>query len=196
MLAVLVTRIAAEEQIVLIDDESDVVKRSAEPIFFGKGGGRGGGHRGGGGYGGGGHGGGHGGRGGGYGHGKRSVDAEEPEEITEDVLNVEKRSAEPIFFGKGGGRGGGHRGGYGGGGHGGGHGGRGGGYGHGKRSIEDSETEELIEDESNLVKRSAEPIFFGKGGGRGGGHGGGYGGGHGGRGGGFVGGKGGQQARV
>ena len=136
----LLAAFATAEKDELNDEENEIVKRSAEPIFFGgKGGGRGhGGGHGGGGYGGG-RGGGHG--GGGYGHGKRSV-------VDEETLNEEselvKRSAEPIFFGKGGGggrgrHGGGHGGGYGGGrgggfggGHGGGHGGRGGGYGHGK----------------------------------------------------------------
>ena len=117
LLAIIVARANSEESDPhsFFDDESNLVKRSAEPIFFGKGGGRGGGH---------GHGGGRGGKGGrgGYGHGKRSAEDNEIEESS-----LVKRSAEPIFVGKGGGRGGGH-----------GHGGRGGkgrgggGYGHGK----------------------------------------------------------------
>ena len=92
--------------------------------------------------------------------------AELPLEPLEPELEIAKRSAEPIFFkGFGGGRGRGH-GGYGGGG---GHGH--GGYGHGKRSVDDEpkdfEDEPLLP-ELELIKRSAEPIFFkGSGGGRG-----------------------------
>ena len=164
----------------------ELVKRSAEPIFFGgggrgHGGGYGGGGRGhGGGYGGGGrgHGGGYGGHGG---YGKRSAEdlEDNPEEMEfQPEIEIAKRSAEPIFFGGfGGGRGGGHGGG--GRGHGGGYGGHGG---YGKRSTDESE-DELQEQVLEPVKRSAEPIFFGGGRRHGGGYGGGYGGGHGGHGG-------------